>query len=230
MGVTLPTLTNGTTMSASSVFGAATTVRDWMSAGIVVGDITGNLPTRAFRRGDNAPWGGVVQHWMGPSGGYWFMQYSDDISERVIIHPSSHGMVTSGNGAYMDVSEFAIRFRLPDAGVVDADISWWAWAIGSDQTNAEQFAQCDFYTFLDGTSQVGSRRTLWDSGSDTSATQGGQYLYPARNYSVNVRGSLSAGWHDVRVKVNIRNNITTPAQYATIYVGARQMLIDYKRK
>ena len=229
MGVTLPTFTNGTTMVSADVRGAATTIRDWTNSNMVVGDVTGDMPTRTFKRGDNILWGGKVQHWMGPSGGYWFLEASDDISERIILHPDAHGMVTSGNGAYMDVSEFSIRYKVPDAGYVDADISWWAWAIGSDQHNAEQFAQCDFFTFLDNPSQDASRRTLWDSGNDASTTQGGQYLYPARQFSVKVRGSVSAGWHSVRLKVNFRNALTK-SEYATVYVGARQMLLDYRRK
>lgn len=232
MGVTLPTLANATVMNSATVFGAATTVRDWMNAGIALGDINGNLPTRVFKRGDTYPWGGVIQHWMGPSGGYWFMQYSDDVSERVVIHPDSHGMVTSGNNQYADVSEFAIRFKVPDAGYINVDIGWWCWAIGSNQTTPETAAigrQAEFLTFVDGTAQVGTHRQLWDSGTDGSLDHGGPFVYPARQHAVSARSSVAAGWHGVRVKVNLRNSAVR-ANYPTIYVGARQILVEYERK
>lgn len=229
MGVTLPTFTNGTTMVAADVLANATTVRDWMNGNSVVGDYAGTLPTYAFMRGDNSLWGGQTQHWMGPSGGYWFMQYSDDVSERVVIHPDSHGIVASGTGQFMDVSEFALRFKVPDAGYLNIEVTWWCWAIGSDQITPEALQQAEFKTYLDGNPLDGTRRLLWDCGTDTSVNQGGPMIYPARQHAVSARATISAGWHGVRVKVNLRNS-RTKSEYPTIYVGARQMLVEYERK
>lgn len=232
MGVTLPTLANGTTMSASTVFGAATTIRDWMNGNAVLGDIGGTMPTRTFKRGDNLTWGGKVQHWMGPSGGYWFLNATDDVSERIIVHPTSHGIVSSGNGQYMDLSEFGLRFKVPDSGYLNVDIDWWCWAIGSNQTVPEAAAvgrQAEFLTFINGVSQAGTRRQLWDSGTDASGTQGGPYIYPARQYAVSARTSILSGWNTVRFKINLKNSTAT-AQYPTIYIGARSMLVEYERR
>ena len=226
MGISLTTVADGATMVSADLRTNLSTLRTYTNAGGVIGDYDGSsFTTRHFKRFDHHL-GSVVREHIGTTGAVWELAFDTSLHHRVALHPSSHNM-----NAWQDISTFAIRYKLPHDANVDIEISWWAWAIQASAytvpasvATAEYVNQCDFAPFLDGTVQAECQRTLHDSGSDSSAAQGGQYLYPARNYSVSARASVAAGRHGCRMKVNFRNT-TTNTEHALVWVGARSMTI-----
>lgn len=227
MGVSLTSFSNATPMVAADVLGNVTTIRNWINGGSTGTDYIAVTSGKMFRKLDVRPHGGgKVLKSMGPSGGYWGLYYNSDLNSRVAMHPDAHGMT-----AYSTVPQFGIRFNCPDDGYLDIDCSWWAWAIQSDQTVPETLNQGDFAVFLNSTIQYDTQRTLYDSAHDTTAFQGGQYLYAAQNFSVSARTAVNAGWNTARMTFNFANRaLASKASYPLVWIGARSMVVTYDRK
>lgn len=224
MGVSLTSAVDLATMSSADFRSNLTALSTFTNGGSAITDYTSSsFDTKAFKRFDHYQ-GSIVRSSIGTTGGVWELSYDTSRHHRVALHPSAHNM-----SGWQDIGAFAIRFKVPYAANIDAEISYWAWSIQADAyaisggvPTAEFTNQCDFAPFLDGTVQAECQRTLFDSGSDTGVNQGGQFLYPARNFNVSVRGSVTAGRHAVRMKVNFRNTVVA-AEQPLVWLGARSI-------
>jgi len=230
--------TNGVAMSAPDLRTNFTAIQTWLNGGVVIGDFTGlGLRARNFRKMDHVGYSGAtsslsasVKSSMGPSGGYFNYAIDGSPGNRVYLTGDSHDM-----GAWRDVATMNMHLYLPDAGYVEVEPYWWCWAPQSDRTDVaggpEALSQCAFRTRIAGNDYDSTRRTLYDSAHDSDAvTQGGQFLYPARNFSTQAQQSVSAGWINIRLQVNFSSiTLANRAKQALVIVGARGMTVTYDR-
>lgn len=238
MSLSATAFSNGTAMSATTARANLTAIRTWINGGIVIGDITGlGLRAKNFRKMDHVGFtGGTnslaagIRSSLGPSGGYFNYAIDGSPGNRVYLTGDSHDM-----GAWRDVATMNMRIYLPDAGYVEVEQEWWCWAPQSDRTDVtggpEALAQCHFRSKIGSTDYDSTRRTLYDAAHDSdTTTQGGQFLYPARNFSIQSQQSVSAGWLNVRLQVNFSAiSLANRGTQALVIVGARSMTVTYDR-
>lgn len=219
MGITLTAFSDGTVMDPSAVMTMFTTIRDWQNGQIVAGDIlASSIPTRAFRRMEHYP------DWSrGLTGSTTGATTSTDPSRRTYATVDSHGLTT-----WSDLSTMQRKILAEDDGTIEVVFEWWAWATQSDQTNPEALNACDFRLSINGTGIADSEVTLFDCGTDATATAGGPFNYPARNFQAIYQGSVSAGWNTATLQVKFPV-MGARTNYALVMVGARNLTMEYWR-
>ena len=219
MGVTLTTLSDGTVMDAAAAMTMFTTVRDWQNGQIVAGDIVNStVPTRAFRRMEFYP-----DRSRGVTGGSSSATVDTDPSSRVYATVDSHGLTT-----WSDLSTMWRKVYCEDDSRVEVVFEWWAWAIQSDQSNPEALNACDFRLMVNGVAVADSEVTLFDCGTDATATLGGPFNYPARNFQAIYQGQVSAGWCTAKLQVKFPS-LGARTNYALVMIGANNLHLEHWR-
>jgi hypothetical protein len=219
MGVTIATFFDGTVMEASAIMTMFTTIRDWQNGQIVAGDIVASsVPTRAFRRMEFYP-----DRSRALTGGTSSATVTTDPSSRTYATVDSHGQEV-----WADVSTLWRKILCEDDGTVEVVFEWWAWAIQSDQVNPEALNACDFRLVVGGTAVTDSQVTLFDCGTDATATLGGPFNYPARNFQAITQASVTAGWVTAKVQVKFPT-YATRTNYSLVIIGAHNKHMEYWR-
>lgn len=238
MSFTALTFVNGNTMVAADLRTNLSNARTWLNGGTAAADIgAGTLATRNFRKLDHTNIGvrsgelssltATVRSSVGPSGGYWQYSVGSSPADRAYLTPDAQGAAE-----YVNVPTLGVYFRPDDDGNIDVDTEFWAWAIQSAQTTPENLKQADFRIGINGTTYAPTQRALYDSAHDSTAWQGGQWIYPARNlqmfHSIAVTGGT---WYYIRVQAKMTAHaIPNRNNDALIIVGARNILVRYDRK
>lgn len=228
MGVSLTTFSNGDVMDPAAVTTNFETLRNWMNGGITTADIaTGTVPSRAFRRLDH--FGAVNKRSTGVSGTTLRDSVSDDPIARVYATGDSHGP-----GQWEDIATMQHRIYCEDDGYVEGVWEWWCWQIQSDYVDvAEEYKACEWRILFNDTDLTAAHRELYDAGhSDPTGTDGGQFLYPARNLQVVFQRPVLSGWNNIKLQVKVNNLGSGTADrphYGLIIIGARQKHLEYWR-
>lgn len=220
MGITLTTLSDGTVMDASAAMTMFTTIRDWQNGQIVAGDIVNStVPTRAFRRREH-----YLDRSRGITGTTSSATTGPDPSSRAYVTVDSHGL-----GVWSDISTMWRKVYAEDDSKVEVVFEWWAWAIQSGFTTPEGLNNaCDFRLMVQGTAVADSEVTLFDCGTDATATLGGPFNYPARNFQAIYQGNISAGWCTAKLQVKFPT-LAARADYALVMIGANNLHLEHWR-
>lgn len=228
MGFTVTAFVDGQVMSATTMTQNLNNIRNWLNGGIVTTDIVNNTVTaRTIRKLDHFT--SPNAHTEGVTGATHRGTVSTDPVKRVYATTDSHG------GMWEDVSTMCVQFYAPDPGNFEAVFEWWAWAPRSDQVAPEVFDQCDFRLSVQGSGIDATRRSLRDAGYDATASDGGYFTYPARNFQALVQRPVSVGatgWWAVRLQVNMVNfgSGANHSRSALVIIGARNKHVEYWRK
>lgn len=224
MGIAIPLLVDATTMDAAAINTKFTTVRDWQNGQILDSDVTANsVESRSVLRLEH--YGFPQRRAKGPTGSTVGDTATSNPLERTYVTVDSHG-----RAVWADISVLYKKVYADDAGYIEACFEWWCWAIqGTAIIAPEQVASCVFRMVVNGTAVSATQITLYAAGVDTTVTAGGVFCYPARNFQAITASSVSAGW----VNVKIQMNVTTQAArdlYSNIIIGARNMHLEYWRR
>ena len=243
MGFVLTAFVDGTVMNAATLTANITTIKNWLNGGIASGDIVnGSVKARHLRAlehylgnvaltngsgGSTSPISGGTANPRsdGVTGTTLRRSYTSDPAARVYVTPDSHGI-----GIWEDVSTCAHRWYARDSGIAECVFEFWAWAIQSDETTPEAKNICDFRLKLNGTAVTATEITLFDAGSDATATDSGPFSYCARNLPFLFQRSISAGWNNVKLQVNVATQGTAAADipgYCLVIIGARNLHVEY---
>lgn len=229
MGVTVTAFTNGTTMVSADVTANFNAIVSWLNGGIVTSDINvGTLPTRVFRSIESRI--DTPANSRGPTGKTTRFTVDTAPQKRTYATADSHG------DSYEEVATMGTMFYAEDAGNIEVVFEWWTWAIQSDQTNPEVIRQGDWRVSLNGVGIDATIRSLHDSGHDSNTgsgagfSDGGQFVYPARNFQALFQRPVSAGWNKIALHINCVAYNTARAQQALVIVGARNRHLEYWRR
>lgn len=226
MGFVLTAFVDGTVMNAATLTANITTIKNWLNGGIASGDIVnGSVKARHLRALEHYLSGTANPRSDGVTGTTMRRAYTSDPAARVYVTPDSHGI-----GIWEDVSTCAHRWYARDSGIAECVFEFWAWAIQSDETTPEAKNICDFRLKLNGTAVTATEITLFDAGSDSTATDSGPFLYCARNLPFLFQRSISAGWNNVKLQVNVATQGTAAADipgYCLVIIGARNLHVEY---
>lgn len=225
MGFVLTAFVNGTVMNAATLTANITTIKNWLNGGIATGDIVnGSVKARHLRALEHYLSGTANPRSDGVTGTTLRRSYTSDPAARVYVTPDSHGI-----GIWEDVSTCAHRWYARDSGIAECVFEFWTWAIQSDETTPEAKNICDFRLKLNGTAVTATEITLFDAGSDATATDSGPFSYCARNLPFLFQRSISAGWNNVKLQVNVANHGTAAADipgYCLVIIGARNLHVE----
>lgn len=226
MGFVLTAFVDGTVMNAATLTANITTIKNWLNGGIASGDIVnGSVKARHLRALEHYLSGTANPRSDGVTGTTLRRSYTSDPAARVYVTPDSHGI-----GIWEDVSTCAHRWYARDSGIAECVFEFWAWAIQSDETTPEAKNICDFRLKLNGTAVTATEITLFDAGSDATATDSGPFSYCARNLPFLFQRSISAGWNNVKLQVNVATQGTAAADipgYCLVIIGARNLHVEY---
>lgn len=226
MGFVLTAFVDGTVMNAATLTANITTIKNWLNGGIASGDIVnGSVKARHLRALEHYLSGTANPRSDGVTGTTLRRSYTSDPAARVYVTPDSHGI-----GIWEDVSTCAHRWYARDSGIAECVFEFWAWAIQSDETTPEAKNICDFRLKLNGTAVTATEITLFDAGSDATATDSGPFSYCARNLPFLFQRSISAGWNNVKLQVKVANQGTAAADipgYCLVIIGARNLHVEY---
>lgn len=226
MGFVLTAFVDGTVMNAATLTANITTIKNWLNGGIASGDIVnGSVKARHLRALEHYLSGTANPRSDGVTGTTMRRAYTSDPAARVYVTPDSHGI-----GIWEDVSTCAHRWYARDSGIAECVFEFWAWAIQSDETTPEAKNICDFRLKLNGTAVTATEITLFDAGSDSTATDSGPFSYCARNLPFLFQRSISAGWNNVKLQVNVATQGTAAADipgYCLVIIGARNLHVEY---
>ena len=226
MGFVLTAFVDGTVMNAATLTTNITTIKNWLNGGIASGDIVnGSVKARHLRALEHYLSGTANPRSDGVTGTTLRRSYTSDPAARVYVTPDSHGI-----GIWEDVSTCAHRWYARDSGIAECVFEFWAWAIQSDETTPEAKNICDFRLKLNGTAVTATEITLFDAGSDATATDSGPFSYCARNLPFLFQRSISAGWNNVKLQVNVATQGTAAADipgYCLVIIGARNLHVEY---
>lgn len=226
MGFVLTAFVDGTVMNAATLTANITTIKNWLNGGIASGDIVnGSVKARHLRALEHYLSGTANPRSDGVTGTTLRRAYTSDPAARAYVTPDSHGI-----GIWEDVSTCAHRWYARDSGIAECVFEFWAWAIQSDETTPEAKNICDFRLKLNGTAVTATEITLFDAGSDSTATDSGPFSYCARNLPFLFQRSISAGWNNVKLQVNVANQGTAAADipgYCLVIIGARNLHVEY---
>lgn len=226
MGFVLTAFVDGTVMNAATLTANITTIKNWLNGGIASGDIVnGSVKARHLRALEHYLSGTANPRSDGVTGTTLRRAYTSDPAARVYVTPDSHGI-----GIWEDVSTCAHRWYARDSGIAECVFEFWAWAIQSDETTPEAKNICDFRLKLNGTAVTATEITLFDAGSDSTATDSGPFSYCARNLPFLFQRSISAGWNNVKLQVNVATQGTAAADipgYCLVIIGARNLHVEY---
>lgn len=226
MGFVLTAFVDGTVMNAATLTANITTIKNWLNGGIATGDIVnGSVRARHLRALEHYLSGTANPRSDGVTGTTLRRAYTSDPAARAYVTPDSHGI-----GIWEDVSTCAHRWYARDSGIAECVFEFWAWAIQSDETTPEAKNICDFRLKLNGTAVTATEITLFDAGSDSTATDSGPFSYCARNLPFLFQRSISAGWNNVKLQVKVANQGTAAADipgYCLVIIGARNLHVEY---
>lgn len=226
MGFVLTAFVNGTVMNAATLTANIQTIRNWLNGGIASGDIVnGSVKARHLRALEHYLSGTANPRSDGVTGTTLRRAYTSDPAARAYVTPDSHGI-----GIWEDVSTCAHRWYARDSGIAECVFEFWTWAIQSDETTPEAKNICDFRLKLNGTAVTATEITLFDAGSDATGTDSGPFSYCARNLPFLFQRSISAGWNNVKLQVNVANQGTAAADipgYCLVIIGARNLHVEY---
>lgn len=225
MGLTVTAFVDGDVMSSATMTQNLNAIRNWMNGGIATGDIIANTVTaRTIRKLEHRSY--PMAFTTGVTGQTHRSTVSTDATRRVYATIDSHG------DTWEDVSTMCVQFYAPDAGRMESVFEWWCWAPRSDQVAPELYDQCTFRLSFSGTAIDATRRSLRDAGYDATASDGGYFTYPARNFQALVQRPINVGgtgWQSVRLQINVVKTVAR-ASAGLIIIGARNKHVEYWRK
>lgn len=227
MGITLTALSDGTVMDASVVTARFTTIQTWQNGGIIDTDVTDDsvLGTSILRMEHYALHGRRSKAPTGTTSGY---TVTTDPTRRTYANVDSHG-----KNEWNDVGVLSRQVYADDAGTVEVCFEWWCWSIGGSsaslQNSPEGLKAGDFRLVVSGTACASTVIPVYSAGYDTTVTDGGQFVYPARNLQAITSRSVIAGWVTAVVQYRVASlgtGVTNRDGYTNCIIGARNLHLE----
>jgi hypothetical protein len=227
MPVSLTLLTNGTTVSASTLVGYVNSIETYCNEQLAAADITSGSPVKSYHlfkpefRASPDPTATFVTgftHWR---------QGDSSIYGRSMHHADLVG--GTADVAYMPVQDMQTRIKIPGSSARNVKIlaSWYTFEFGGDGTVDEATNLAARFALKTDTTIRGTTfRDLYTSSVGSASGDHG-YIHARKQHNITATYSLAAGIHDVGVWVRVFEP-PTPAtpEWKHIFVTHRNLVVD----
>jgi hypothetical protein len=194
------TFTTGTTL-ATNIRQEYQLARDYINGQVVLADIEDeSIDTRAIVRGEYKPQVGDHQFTTGDMLG---IQKSWQPIDAQFFTSHIKPLDQVAQAVYHDVGELGKRFYLQEPAAVFVQV--YAWAAGDVNTVQPDGGDTSFiYLTTDDTRETDSLCCVYDDGFTAGGNRDQEGNAEARLFPIHISKllDLSAGWHNVQVKVN----------------------------